>query len=697
MSPGNFGSIIKKGLFLLIFSLTAILPGQESGRLSLNETILQKEMLGFELTGSWKWKFHLGDNPAWKDPGIDDGSWKTHYFSQDIKEVIGPDWKGAGWFRCRFFIDETLMGRTAAIYISHLGKSEIYLNGKMIHKIEQKGGSSRIRQTAHNKEWKAFIFDKDPVQVIAVRYINNSVSYLENMGFNTGIHLRINTLDKTLSDTINLNQFLTRHKISLTLIPLILAILHLLLYLFYPALKENLFYSLCLFSFAAYFYSIMQRYLVFEKSSIILYSRLSPILNTFTIFFLLLTCYSIIFPGIPKRYRYYMVFSFLIGIWGIFKPIGFINVGLFFFSVIVIFECLKIFLQNWPKEKKGIWIILIGILTLALMSVFQAFNVIIPMIIQNIKETPRSYYRVYTYGGTVFIICMSVYLSYQFSRINEKLKLQLAQVKKLAEENLYKEKKARQIEIERRILESDNKRKTGELEEARKLQLSMLPTRLDQLPELNACFHMTPALEVGGDYYDYQFDKDRTLVIAVGDATGHGLKAGIMVAAAKSLFQSIGTNKNISDFFNSCTDTIKQMHMGNLYMALTMVRIKDRKLTVSSAGMPPILIYRGSDKKVEEIKIKGPPLGGISGFKYPLEETKLFPGDKILLMSDGFPELFNENDDMLGYSEAGEIFRQVSGGTPDEIVALLRSAAEKWRGNRAQEDDITFVVLEVRP
>ena len=75
----------------------------------------------------------------------------------------------------------------------------------------------------------------------------------------------------------------------------------------------------------------------------------------------------------------------------------------------------------------------------------------------------------------------------------------------------------------------------------------------------------------------------------------------------------------------------------------------------------------------------------------------MFPGDKILLMSDGFPKLFNENDDMLGYSEAGEIFRQVSGGTPDEIVALLRSAAEKWRGNRAQEDDITFVVLEVRP
>ena len=118
-----------------------------------------------------------------------------------------------------------------------------------------------------------------------------------------------------------------------------------------------------------------------------------------------------------------MVSALVIGIWGMFKPLGLINIGMFLFSTIIIFECLRVFIRHWPKEKKGAWIILIGIISLAVISVFQIFNVIIPMIAQNLKEIPRNYYRVYTYGGTVFIICMSIYLSYHFSKINKRLEL----------------------------------------------------------------------------------------------------------------------------------------------------------------------------------------------------------------------------------------------------------------------------------
>jgi serine phosphatase RsbU (regulator of sigma subunit) len=390
-----------------------------------------------------------------------------------------------------------------------------------------------------------------------------------------------------------------------------------------------------------------------------------------------------------------MTSALLIGIWGMIKPVGLIDVGLFLFSTIIILECLRVFVRHWPKEKKGVWVILIGIITLAIISVFQIFNVIIPMLQQSLIVTPRSFYRVYTYGGTVFIICMSIYLSYNFSNINRKLEKKLVQVKELSEKNLAKEREVRQKEIERRVLEADNLRKTKELEEARKLQLSMLPQSLKEIPELDIAFHMTPALEVGGDYYDYQFDKDGTLVLAVGDATGHGMKAGIMVAAVKSLFQSIGTKGDISSFFNSCTDTIKQMHMGNLYMALSLVRLKDKKLIISSAGMPPVLVYRRGTKKVEEIKIKGPPLGGFSGFSYKHKETSLSSGDTLLLMSDGFPELFNEKDEIIGYSLTKEIFKEAAEKGSREIVTHLISKATEWRCSREQEDDITFVVLKI--
>ncbi len=66
------------------------------------------------------------------------------------------------------------------------------------------------------------------------------------------------------------------------------------------------------------------------------------------------------------------------------------------------------------------------------------------------------------------------------------------------------------------------------------------------------------------------------------------------------------------------------------------------KLTMSSAGMPPVYLYRNATQTVEEHVMKGMPLGTFSDFPYTLKETILENGDTILLMSDGFPELFNE-------------------------------------------------------
>lgn len=84
------------------------------------------------------------------------------------------------------------------------------------------------------------------------------------------------------------------------------------------------------------------------------------------------------------------------------------------------------------------------------------------------------------------------------------------------------------------------------------------------------------------------------------------------------------------------------MHLGNLYMAMLLAKISGRHMTVSAAGMPPILIYRNDTGAVEEMLLKGMPLGGPYAFDYPQSETVLHPGDVILFMSDGYPELFNE-------------------------------------------------------
>ncbi len=90
------------------------------------------------------------------------------------------------------------------------------------------------------------------------------------------------------------------------------------------------------------------------------------------------------------------------------------------------------------------------------------------------------------------------------------------------------------------------------------------------------------------------------------------------------------------------------------------------------------------------------PLGGSASFPYKQRETNLSPGDTVLLMSDGFPELFNDKDEMLDYPRVKEIFKEAAESPVDEIITHLFNAGEKWSNGRPQDDDITFVVLKVK-
>ncbi|MCB0284860.1 MAG: hypothetical protein KDF60_19935, partial [Calditrichaeota bacterium] len=90
------------------------------------------------------------------------------------------------------------------------------------------------------------------------------------------------------------------------------------------------------------------------------------------------------------------------------------------------------------------------------------------------------------------------------------------------------ELQAKAAEAQSKVIQAENERKSKELEEARKLQLSMLPKELPKLPHLDIAVYMQTATEVGGDYYDFHVGLDGTLTVVIGDATGHGMQAGTM-------------------------------------------------------------------------------------------------------------------------------------------------------------------------
>jgi serine phosphatase RsbU (regulator of sigma subunit)/ligand-binding sensor domain-containing protein len=254
----------------------------------------------------------------------------------------------------------------------------------------------------------------------------------------------------------------------------------------------------------------------------------------------------------------------------------------------------------------------------------------------------------------------------------------------------------REAELRAKAAEDENQRKSHEMEEARRLQLSLLPEKLPELPNLEIAVYMNTATEVGGDYYDFNISADGTLNIALGDATGHGMQAGTVVTLMKGLFSADSGRMDIGDFFKQSSETIKDLRFGRMMMSFTMIKIKDKDMLFSSAGMPPAYIFRSSTMKVDELSLEGMPLGAMKEFKYQVIKEQLASGDTLLLMSDGLPELKNPDKEIFDYPRVEQVFRDVAGKTPQTIVDRLVDAGELWRKDQVADDDVTLMVIKAR-
>jgi serine phosphatase RsbU (regulator of sigma subunit) len=137
------------------------------------------------------------------------------------------------------------------------------------------------------------------------------------------------------------------------------------------------------------------------------------------------------------------------------------------------------------------------------------------------------------------------------------------------------------------------------------------------------------------------------------------------------------------------------MKLKNLFMALMLVKIKGNLLRISSAGIPPLLIYRKQSDIIEEIKIKGMPLGAVESFPYETIETELDEGDTVLLMTDGLMELFNTDRESFGIDKLKKLFLENAGEPVSKIVESLFTAGEEWHEGVKQNDDITFVAFRL--
>lgn len=635
-----------------------------------------------------QWKFMPGDNSNWAAAGYDDTGWEVISTNLTSADLSFLEWNGIGWFRKDLIVEPELRGKPIALIVDrHLGASEVYLNGEKILELGRFSTRPDQVETYSSGEPPVIVFPNDSLQTLAVRFINPDYEQTNELLGNSGFRFLLGDWHFHRSGSYNYAIFWTGSNLFYIGILLAFSLIHFLIFFFYPVEKRNLYFSLFVLGIVLVSYLLyrieMSRYtievmelyrimMMAEVLVLVLAARFTHSLdsessglysNIVLLSGLAVTAFIAIFPGTIMFLRDVAIFLLLI-------------------------EILRSLFMILYRRKSGVWILGSGVLIFVLgliVSILINFEVIAGNV---------SFVNMGASGALVF--SMSIYLSREFAATQKKLENKLLELRQMSQRALKQEKISKEREIEKRLLEAQNKRKSDELEEARALQLSMLPKKMPETDHFDLAVYMQTATEVGGDYYDYSIDQDGSVVLALGDATGHGMKAGIMVAAAKSYFHSLVHETDTLTMLKRMSSGLRNLNMKLMYMGLILVHCKKNELEIAVAGMPPILHYSSKLQTVNRITLKGLPLGGKAKFPYKMENLKVEKGDVLLLMSDGLPELFNGDREMLGIERVEEVLQSSNGYSAGDIITQLRQRAESWAGGYSPQDDITLMVLKVQ-
>jgi serine phosphatase RsbU (regulator of sigma subunit) len=645
-----------------------------------------------ELLG--RWKFRPGDDTAWAAPGLDDGAWA--HVEPDVRAAEGlpAGWSDRGWFRVELEVDRSLWGYPLAFLVSQAGASEFYLDGRKIFVLGEVGAGGRPGRAYEDRNPRVVIFAPKPRQVLAVRYANADAGEFHRLGLDAGFEVTLVEANPYIAGRIIDSRSITAFQMVFTTVAAVLTLLHLFLFFFNRRDRVSLSLAVLTGCLALLSYLDFQGYFTTSRMEAVMNGRLATLPMSLIGVVGLLTAY--LTTGRSPSFFFYAIAGGAIGfaVWAVVAPGRGPSQAFLVVSLLAALEWLRIAGAEFLRRKKEGGVFSVGAPAIGwLGAMLFVAGTLVQLLISYGAVRLALPIPVYYLGFLALAVALSLQLAYTTSRNARELRVQLQQVRELSARTLEQERRMREEEISRRMLEADNDRKTRELEEARTLQLAMLPRTVPRLAGLEVAVHMSTASEVGGDYYDFRIDGGDSLTVAVGDATGHGTKAGLMVTLVKSLFNTLGHSFFIPDFFAHCTEDIRKMNMEGLYMCLLLVRIRRGMVIASSAGMPPLYIWRAATREVEEVVIRGMPLGAAAGFPYRQETMKLAGGDTLLLMSDGFPELFNPRGETFDFNRVKEVLRAAGGGSPEEVIRHFLRVAEEWRETAPLADDMTFVAI----
>jgi steroid delta-isomerase-like uncharacterized protein len=235
-----------------------------------------------------------------------------------------------------------------------------------------------------------------------------------------------------------------------------------------------------------------------------------------------------------------------------------------------------------------------------------------------------------------------------------------------------------------------------ELRVARSIQHTSLPKEVPQLEGWQISPRYQPAREVGGDFYDFHLLSEGRLGVVVGDATGKGVPAALVMSTTCGMLQVTAQALDSSspgEVLERVNETLLARIPANMFVTCFYCILDPKSATLSYANAGHDLPYvRRSGGECEELRARGMPLGLMPGMRYEEKETILNGGEAALLYSDGLVEAHDPHGEMFGFprlralvAEHGEQ-RSLGDSLLEELYSFV---GEGWE----QEDDITLLTL----
>lgn len=255
------------------------------------------------------------------------------------------------------------------------------------------------------------------------------------------------------------------------------------------------------------------------------------------------------------------------------------------------------------------------------------------------------------------------------------------------------------VDTLKRYIDQAAARIDEELEFAKQIQCSSLPTIFPNRTEFDLYAQMNTAKEVGGDFYDFYITNSNTVAFLVADVSGKGIPAAMFMMKAKAIIKDL-TESGLepSEVFTKANEKLCENNGAGMFVTawLGVLDISTGNLKFANAGHNPPLIKR-LDKDFEYLKDRsGMVLAGMDGLKYRKNETTLLPGEKIYLYTDGVTEAVNESEELYGEKRLLNIICSVKNETAEKICSTVKKDVDNFVGVAPQFDDITMLCLEFK-